>query len=92
MHTLFGYDDLADAPSPMPAAPRLSLPGGREAAIERILELNPSASADFLGQFSTEQLALYAEHLTASRGPRGRDAVWTRRGDTPAIVARSSAA
>lgn len=91
MDTLFGYDDLADQPVQSPA-PRLRVPGNREAAITRIIDLNPSATAEFLSQFSTEQLGLYLEHLLSVQGPRGRESGWTRRGDTPAIVASRSAA
>ncbi|MGP1271890.1 MAG: hypothetical protein ACTS22_01010 [Phycisphaerales bacterium] len=91
MDTLFGYDDLADQPAQKPA-PRLKTPGDRESCIRRIIELNPSATAEFLAQFSAEQLALYLEHLLSAQSPRGRQSVWSRPGDTPAIMLRRSAA
>ncbi len=91
METLFGYDDLA-AGSRQPGVPKTLVPSDRERVIARIIELNPSASAEFLSQFGTEQLGLYLEHLLSSQGPRGRDAVWLRPGDTPAVLGARSAA
>ncbi|MEM9167774.1 MAG: hypothetical protein AAGB48_12225 [Planctomycetota bacterium] len=91
MQTLFGFDDLASDHPRNQHGPRPA-PIGREAAIDRILAGNPSASAAFLGQFSTGQLRLYAEHLTVAAGPRGPDARWIRPGETPAITASRSAA
>lgn len=95
METLFGFDDLA--PRNQGGLPGASnhpplLPSDRERVIARIIEINVSASASFLGQFTTEQLALYLEHLVSSQGPRGRDAVWQRPGDSPAVLVAQSAA
>ncbi|MEO1584445.1 MAG: hypothetical protein AAFR96_07730 [Planctomycetota bacterium] len=93
METLFGFDDLAPATPPATASgPPPSAPGDRETLIDRIIELNPTATAAFLGQFTSEQLALYLDHLLIGQQPRGRDAVWQRSGETPAIVESRSAA
>lgn len=54
--------------------------------VGHIIELNPTASADFLAQFEPASLSLYLEHLLASQEPRGRGSSWRRPGDTPAIV------
>lgn len=63
--------------------------GNRVHLIEQILELNPSASMDFLGRFSDHALADYRDHLTAVQSPRGRGAVWVRPPHLPAIVVRA---
>lgn len=55
--------------------------------IDRIVTLNPSATSEFLSQFSARSLGRYLAHLTAAQEPRGREARWTRPGDSPAIVA-----
>lgn len=54
--------------------------------IDRIVTLNPSATSEFLSQFSARSLGRYLAHLTAAQEPRGREARWTRPGDSPAIV------
>ncbi|MEL6795356.1 MAG: hypothetical protein AAFO89_00880 [Planctomycetota bacterium] len=95
METLFGFDDLAprdsgglngDIPSPTPIS------RDRKSVIGQIIELNPTATANFLNQFNDEQLWLYLSHLVASQAPRGREAVWQRPGDSPAVLAAQSAA
>jgi hypothetical protein len=52
------------------------------------MHLNPSAREEFLSRFGQASLAEYLQRLDASKRPRGRDAVWVRRGPTPAIVTR----
>ncbi len=56
--------------------------------IERIIQINPSATSSFLSRFRPQRLADYLDHLICSKEPRG--SVWVRRGDTPGIVSRSS--
>jgi len=56
--------------------------------VERIIEMNPTASEQFLRVFSHKRLMDYMEHLASAQEPRGRNASWLRRGDSPAIVAR----
>jgi hypothetical protein len=69
-----------------PATPdRLS----RTQLVDRILELNPSATTEFLTTFNEDSLAHYLEHLCVLDEPC---VPWVRRGMKPAIVRRESAA
>ena len=95
METLFGFDDLAprdsggvydDVPAPTPIS------RDRDSVVRQIIELNPTASAEFLNQFTGDQLWLYLAHLVSSQAPRGREAVWQRPGDSPAFLEARSAA
>jgi hypothetical protein len=72
--------DLTDAPTE--SAPS---PDGlnREAVIDRILTLNPSASAVFLDQFEDDALSQYLDHLSVAASPRGPQNRWVRDGRTP---------
>lgn len=63
---------------------RLSVPQ----LVDRIMELNPSASGQFLVNFRREALRDYLDHLVCTSAPRGRGARWLRRGDTPGIIVR----
>ncbi len=54
--------------------------------IDQIISLNPTATSAFLDAFQESGLRNYLDHLLALQTPRGREATWTRRGDTPAIV------
>jgi hypothetical protein len=58
----------------------------REQTLEQILDLNPTASLDFLDRFETGLLSNYLRHLIAASRPRGRESGWLRPGDAPAIV------
>ena len=60
----------------------------REQVVDRIIAINPSAKADFLGSFDEPALSHYLEHLVATRAPRGRNATWLRQHETPAILTR----
>ncbi len=42
----------------------------------RIMSVNPTATPDFLREFSIEDLSSYLEHLNSASSPRGR---WSRR-------------
>lgn len=66
--------------------PRLT----REQVVDRIMSLNRSARAEFLETFDDEGLRHYLDHLIATSVPRGRDAVWVRRGESPAIMSRAA--
>lgn len=50
----------------------------RRRLIEELISLNPSASVEFLQEFTTESLEEYLAHLQASQLPRGREARWRR--------------
>ncbi|MBM4109455.1 MAG: hypothetical protein FJ255_11715 [Phycisphaerae bacterium] len=54
--------------------------------IDRIVTLNPTATSEFLAQFSPRSLGRYLAHLTAAQEPRGPSARWSRAGNSPAIV------
>jgi hypothetical protein len=54
--------------------------------IDEIREFNRSAEPAFLDNFDLRSLDSYLERLTRLHGRRGRDSVWVREGDTPAIV------
>ncbi len=62
----------------------------REQMVERILDLNKSATPTFLERFEDRPLRNYLDHLVAASSPRGAQSRWIRRGDTPAIVSRES--
>ena len=53
--------------------------------IDRIGEMNPSATPEFLARFGHQSLGNYLEHLLSAQEPRGRTARWVRRNETPAI-------
>lgn len=57
--------------------------------IEQILEHNPGASIEFLGDFGAGELHQYLNHLLWLQQPRSRAAVWVRPGDSPAVLART---
>lgn len=95
MDTLFGFDDLAE--NRRPAQPELepsreSSKLVRPQVIARIIELNRTASAAFLDQFSDNQLRFYLDHLRSVEVPRRSASPWVRPGDSPAITAARSVA
>ncbi|RMH13419.1 MAG: hypothetical protein D6695_03990 [Planctomycetota bacterium] len=57
--------------------------------IEQILLLNPTASLEFLADFSVHELSQYLNHLLWLEQPRTGEARWSRPGDSPAIMSRS---
>jgi len=62
----------------------------RTQLIARIRDLNASADARWLAQFSTDALQRYLAHLELTLEPRGT--AWTRPGDTPVVMTRTPAA
>ncbi|MEM7621951.1 MAG: hypothetical protein AAF235_01970 [Planctomycetota bacterium] len=58
----------------------------REQIIGRILDMNPTAPATFLDQFTTERLGAYHDRLARARRPRGRDSRWLRVAETRAVT------
>ncbi|TVQ61026.1 MAG: hypothetical protein EA379_07010 [Phycisphaerales bacterium] len=58
----------------------------RRRLVEQITLVNRTADTRWLGSFDDDALESYLDHLHASSEPRGRAAVWVRRGETPAIV------
>ncbi|GEM_PF-1299591 len=53
--------------------------------IEAILAINPTASPEFLGRFTVEQLGTYLDHLSRTQMPRGGDHPWVR-GKQPGVM------
>ena len=90
MRSLAGRDQatLLSIPPTSDAPPTLAPEQAR--LMNQILELNPSASMDFLGQFSPSALGDYLEHLTSASGPRGRTARRGRPENTPAVTVRTA--
>ncbi len=64
----------------------------RRALMQEIMDLNPSASAEFLEQFEDSALRTYLDHLNAARQPRGRDARWIRPHGKPWAFAAAACA
>jgi hypothetical protein len=60
--------------------------------IDGILQLNPSASKDWLDLFDVAALRRYLDHLQHALEPRGGQSVWLRDAETPAVVTRRPAA
>ena len=54
--------------------------------IDGILQLNRSARRDWLDTFAKPALRRYLDHLEVTLEPRGT--IWTRQGETPAVVTR----
>lgn len=74
--------DLPHRPEPTDGLSRLQL-------VERIMDLNPSATEAYLDTFSDRALTSYLAHLETLGQPRG--ARWVRPSDTPAIMVRETA-
>jgi hypothetical protein len=60
----------------------------REQLVTRIMELNSTATVEYLGRFGEEDLRLYLGHLQAAQVPRGPGARWQRPTGEPGIVSR----
>lgn len=60
-------------------SPRLT----REQVVDRIITINPTATADFLNRFRDQSLELYLERLSTTMR---RGASWVRQEETPAIM------
>lgn len=86
---LSAWKTATDVPDARPSTPdRLS----GEQVIDRILELNPTASPAFLVQFDAEALRAYLEHLLSARQPRGERSRWVRPAGSRAICSSERAA
>jgi hypothetical protein len=64
----------------------------REQVVDRIITINPTATAQFLARFRDDSLEKYLDHLVIASGPRGGHSRWLRPGDSPAIIGREPAA
>lgn len=71
----------------------VSVTGGelsREQIVDRIIQINRTATMAFLSRFSDASLRDYLRHLSVADVPRGAGSAWVRTGETPAIVGRES--
>ncbi len=59
----------------------------RGRVIDAILAHNHTATSDWLDGFNDAALAEYLRRLESAARPRGRQAVWRRTGDRPAMIA-----
>lgn len=73
----------ADEPSERPSEHELV---ERSRLVARILEMNPTASSEFLQTFNLHDLDAYLNHLQSAHQPRGRMARWIRPDNTPGIA------
>lgn len=64
----------------------------RDRTINEIMELNATASRDFLALFDEAALVQYRDHLVHANRPRGATAGWIRPADSRAVICRTSAA
>jgi hypothetical protein len=58
--------------------------------LSQILELNPTASPEFLSQFSDGALHDYLDHLQDAASPRGRFSRRVRPDNTPGVTWRTA--
>jgi hypothetical protein len=81
--SLFAVDARRDElPDQAPSLSRTQL-------LERIMDLNTTASEEYLDSFSEGSLSRYLAHLELAGSPRGGR--WERTAETPAIVVRETA-
>ncbi len=59
----------------------------RQEVISQIVAISPSASAEFLGRFTSRQLQSYLDHLSLTQMPRGGGGAPWVRPKSPAVVA-----
>mgnify|MGYP006299139263 CR=1 FL=1 len=59
--------------------------------ITEIVNVNRTADRTWLMTFDEDDLRRYRDNLERTREPRGRDSIWVRSGDTPAIITRIAA-
>ncbi|MBA4028169.1 MAG: hypothetical protein C0475_03355 [Planctomyces sp.] len=83
------FDLILGAQPADPAHAISSAAAARIHTIQRIIQVNPSATEDFLAGFGDRALTNYLDHLDAASAPRGRQAYWQRRNETPAIWGRN---
>lgn len=80
-------DRLDRPPTPTPRPEPAETPECSP-VIARIMDLNPTASPEYLGSFSRAALDRYLAHLECVGSPRG--ARWERPGDSSAILMRET--
>lgn len=81
-------DSMSDVfvSQPLAEAPRLS----RAQLMTRIIDLNPTASIDYLTRFADDALRDYLDHVDTAKDPRRARIGWVRRNSVPAVAVRES--
>jgi hypothetical protein len=90
--SVFSRDDGARTTEPAERGSSSQSRLTREQVLGRIIEINPTATRQFLDQFGKEALGRYLNHLEVASEPRSRRVAWDRPGDAPAIMCRESEA
>jgi hypothetical protein len=57
--------------------------------IDAIQQINQSAGRDWLDTFAATALRRYLRRLELTLEPRGRQSIWVRHHETPAVVTRA---
>lgn len=65
-------------------------PGARAHLMGQIIEINPTATRDFLARFGEKALGDYLDHLQSAQEPRGPGASRLRAPGRPAVTQRRS--
>ena len=86
MHIAGAHGPSSEQPESSSLSSRLT----REQVVDRIITINPTATAEFLDHFKEDSLSKYLDHLISAAGPRGPQSRWVRPGDSPAIWGRIS--
>ncbi|MFK7961118.1 MAG: hypothetical protein AB8G96_11400 [Phycisphaerales bacterium] len=60
--------------------------------IDHVMELNPTASREFLARFDRREVQEYLEHLQLTTEPRGSHSAWVRPDGSRAVITRTPAA
>ena len=86
--TAASEDSMSDAfvMQPLEESPRLS----RAQVMTRIIELNPTASIDYLTRFDDEALGDYLAHVDTASDPRRARVGWLRKDSVPAVAFRET--
>jgi len=58
----------------------------RSQVVDRILQMNPTATVDFLASFSDDEVREYLDHLQFVAMPRGRNSRWVPRSGVSAVA------
>jgi hypothetical protein len=93
---MFAVSSLLRAPVRVEVPPSISEedhhPRSRAYLVSQILELNPTATIEFLSSFSEDSLREYLDHLHSAHEPRGGASRWIRREGRCAVVWRPARA
>lgn len=86
--TAASEDSMSDVfvMQPLEEPPRLS----RAQVMTRIIELNPTASIEYLARFDDEALADYLAHIDTAIDPRRARVGWLRKDSVPAVAVRET--